>query len=147
MEMERSWAVWLSLKLIPLYLVKVAHLTGRMQRSEIDRSRVGVKYTRGSRPPGGSCSCVRPCMKTWHRAGSTHHWRLEVKRGAITPITSTAQIRGAFLKRPPTQLSPRPLLKTPIISCPSQESTPETEPHMSSTHQLACPLLRMEIPS
>lgn len=57
----------------------------------IDCSRVGVKYMHSSQPPGAACVSV--CMQErckWHlrhHADSMHHWELEVKRGAITPIT------------------------------------------------------------
>lgn len=75
MEMERSWDFWGSLKLIPLSLVKVAHLTGRMRGGEIDRSRVGVKYMHSSRATWRCmymcvCVCVKMCVtsKTPYRS-------------------------------------------------------------------------------
>ena len=105
-----------------------------MRGGEIDRSRVGVKYTHSSRPPGGTCVCV--CVCVWHlrhHAGPTHRWELKVKRGAITPITSTAQISGAFLKAASHAAITTFTAGDPNYQPESREFTPTTEPRMSST--------------
>lgn len=130
-EMERSWDFWGSLKLIPLCLVKVAHLTGRMRGGEIDHSRVGVKYTCSSRPPGGAHKCVYVCdiQDSMQAPHTDERWQ-----GAITPITPIwlkLEVHFFYRGLPHSHMS---MFTTEDPNC---QLRPLTEPHVSSIDRLA----------